>query len=345
MKGGEKSLNNVKHAQKLNTSKKNNMMDFSSITPEVLLELKSRGVTPQQIADLAIQQGQQVPPIVLAAIEQDKKTSVTNQQVINNNIVEQQKNEYIQMSKEPITKRTSSVGYVFSDLLMDDLKREVERTQGSFLIGVNILKLFKDFKNIISPDQTLQELEKKKKEKKLTSNEVFNKYGEFLDQDYEEILKSKLGYRNTSGIQHLPELKLDEKSTFDEIIDESKEYADIGNKGKITPYGLLIMTRMLYKYKKNDAQWIRVATVLELIYKFLGGNQSRQHFFNSRDEIPILALLDLEEFYNTDHIFMLPKELEEFKKNLEYYKYDIAQSIEKKLGVSGNIVENLNKKK
>ena len=28
---------------------------------------------------------------------------------------------------------------------------------------------------------------------------------------------------------------------------------------------------MLYKYRNNNAQWFRVATVLELIYKYLGG--------------------------------------------------------------------------
>ena len=31
---------------------------------------------------------------------------------------------------------------------------------------------------------------------------------------------------------------------------------------------------------------------------------------------------DLEEFYNTDHIFMTVKELETFKKSLDFYKYD-----------------------
>ena len=166
MKGGEKSLNNVMHAPQQNNGKKNNMMDFSSITPEVLIELKSRGVTPQQIAELAIQQGQKVPPIVIAAIEEDKKTS-PQQQSITNNTLQQQTTEYREMSSKPIVKRTSSVGYVFSDLLNADLRREVEITQGSFLIGVNIIKLFKDFKSIISPDKTLQELEKKKKRKNI----------------------------------------------------------------------------------------------------------------------------------------------------------------------------------
>ncbi len=345
MKGGEKSLNNIMHDSSANKPKKNNIMNLSGLTPEILIELKSKGVTPQQIADLALKQGQPVPPLVVAAIQANTQKKPITSQPINNTELQQQTDEYTQMSKQPITKRTSSVGFVFSDLLKDDLERLVQRTQGSFLIGVNLIKLFKEFSKIINPDQTLRSLEANKKTKKNTSNEVFKKYGEFLDQDYEEILKTKLGYRNSSGVAHLPELKLDETSTFDEIIDESKSYADIGYKGKITPYGLLIMTRMLYKYKKNEAQWIRVATVLELIYKFLGGTQSRQHFFNSRDEIPILALLDLEEFYNTDHIFMIPKELDEFKKNLEYYKYDISQSIEKKLGISGDFVESLNNKK
>lgn len=349
MKGGEKNLSNIMHSSdNIKKKKESNQMNFSKITPEVLIDLKSKGVTPEQIAELALQQGQEVPPIVLSAIQYNKgNTSQSLPNIANVNMstnLEKQQTKYEELSKKPIIKRSTSFGYVFSDLLMDDIKREVKRTQGSFLIGVNLLKLFQDFKKIINPDTTLQEKETQKTDKK-TSNEVFKKYGEFLDQDYEEILKSKLGFRDSSGISHLPELKLDETSTFDEIIDESKEYADIGYKGKITPFGLLIMTRMLYKYKKNEEQWIRVATVLELIYKFLGGNQSRQHFFNSRDEIPILALLDLEEFYNTDHIFMLPKELDEFKKNLEYYKYDISQSIEHKLNRVGNIVENLNQKK
>jgi hypothetical protein len=41
------------------------------------------------------------------------------------------------------------------------------------------------------------------------------------------------------------------------------------------------MTRMLYKYRKNNAQWFRVATVLELIYKYLGIGQQRAAFFKN----------------------------------------------------------------
>jgi hypothetical protein len=130
-----------------------------------------------------------------------------------------------------------------------------------------------------------------------------------------------MGYRG-SDVPMLPEEKLNEYSSFDEVLDESKKYADSAFKGIITPIGLLIMTRMLYKYRKNNAQWIRVATVLELIYRYLGSSKSRQEFFRERNEIQIQSLIELEEFYNTDHIFMTEKELAEFKKSLKFYKYD-----------------------
>ena len=88
---------------------------------------------------------------------------------------------------------------------------------------------------------------------------------------------------------------------------------------------------MLFKYRKSNAQWFRVATILELIYKYLGLNQTRENFFNTKYEIPIMSLMDLEEFYNTDHIFMTEKELSKFKKDLNFYKYDTKLDIVGKL--------------
>ena len=140
-----------------------------------------------------------------------------------------------------------------------------------------------------------------------------------------------MGFRG-SDMQLLPENKLTNYSTFYEIIDESKKYAtSSGFDNKITPYGLLVMTRMLYKYRKSNAQWFRVATILELIYKYLGLNQPREGFFNTKYEIPIYSLMDLEEFYNTDHIFMTDKELTKFKSDLNFYKYDTKLDIGIKL--------------
>jgi len=157
---------------------------------------------------------------------------------------------------------------------------------------------------------------------KKDSSQIFKRTGEWIDVNYDDILKNKLGNRGSS-VPLLPEEKLTDYSTFFEIIDESKKYStESGFDGKITPYGLLIMARMLFKYRKNNSQWTRVATILELIYKYLGTDQTREYFFKSKDEISIMSLMELEEFYNTDHIFMTDKELTEFKKNLEFYKYN-----------------------
>ena len=41
--------------------------------------------------------------------------------------------------------------------------------------------------------------------------------------------------------------------------------------------------------------------------------------------------MELEEFYNTDHIFMTEKELEKFKKDLIFYKYDKKVDIGKQI--------------
>ena len=43
-----------------------------------------------------------------------------------------------------------------------------------------------------------------------------------------------------------------EYQTLYEILSESKKYSDRGFNGKITPYSLLIMTRMLFKYRNNN---------------------------------------------------------------------------------------------
>jgi len=306
--------------------------------------MQQQGMPPQQVMDpqmmmmMQQQQQQEQQQYQKAKTNLNKYPAMMDLQTYG----DYKKAEKEERKRKP-QKRANMYGYVFSDLLREDIMRDMKRTQGSFLIGVNLSNLFKEFRKMVATDKTLEELEKEKqmKGKSKNSEETFKKVGEYVDVDFDKILTRKMGFRNDSNTSLLPEIKLDRTSTFDQIIDESKHYADIGYKGKITPYGLLIMTRMLFKYKKNIAQWMRVATVLELIYKYLGGTQTRQNFFNNRDEIPILSLMDLEEFYNTDHIFMTEKELLTFKTNLDYYKYDITKKIEMKLAKVGDTVENL----
>ena len=214
-------------------------------------------------------------------------------------------------------------GYVFSDLISEDLLRDVKRTQGSFLIGLNLNNLFNEMRKMVVSNKKYRDPKTKKLSLPIEHNseELFKRMGEYVNVDFEKILDYKMGYRG-SDIPLLPEEALNDYSSFYEVLYESKKYAEKGYNGDIIPLGLLIMTRMLYKYRKSNAQWFRVATILELIYKYLSDNQTRAEFFKNKDEIPVLSLIELEEFYNTDHIFMTENELKKFKQELNFYKYD-----------------------
>jgi hypothetical protein len=323
-------------------------MDLQALTQQDIEALMQQGIMPEQIAQLAQEQGQPIPPIVLEMLAQapgstdlmappgsemgtpqksipSSKTSTfpammdlpTYAQY--KDIERKEKEEKLKFGAH----KPQVFGYVFSDLISEELLRDMKRTQGSFLIGVNLNNLFDTFREMIRMN------EKGEKVKKITnSNEIFRRVGEYVNVDFDKILDKKMGYRG-SNVPMLPEQELNEYSSFSEIISESKKYADSGLNGKVTPFGLLIMTRMLYKYRKNNAQWIRVATVLELIYKYLGNNQTRLVFFKNKEEVPLQSLMDLEEFYNTDHIFMTETELHEFKKELDFYKYDPKTNLQK----------------
>lgn len=323
-------------------------MDLQGLSQQDIEALMQQGIMPEQIAQLAMEQGQPIPPIVQQMMSANGATPPDMSQTKGQPIVVEQQPSSSKTSKFPAmmdlptyaqykdvekqerklklgAHKPNVYGYVFSDLISEDILRDMKRTQGSFLVGVNLSNLFNEFRNIIKDD------EKGKKNPKLTNSEdIFKRVGEYVNVDFNKILDRKMGYRG-SDIPLLPEKELTENSSFYEVIDESKKYADMGYDGKITPMGLLIMTRMLYKYRKNNAQWIRVATILELIYKYFGKGQNRVEFFKNKDEIPIISLMDLEEFYNTDHLFMTEDELHKFKRDLDFYKYDPKTDIKKKI--------------
>jgi hypothetical protein len=313
-------------------------MDLQSLTQADVEALMQQGIMPEQIAQLAQEQGQPVPPIILEMLsqapsgmnmmppemgspQQSMRPSKTNKfpAMMDLPTYAQYKDAERKEREEKLkfgAHKPQVFGYVFSDLISEELLRDMKKTQGGFLIGVNLNNLFNTFREMVRMD------EKGEKRNKMTdSEEIFKRVGEYVNVDFDKILDKKMGYRG-SDVPMLPEQELNEYSSFYEIINESKKYADLGLNGKVNPFGLLIMTRMLYKYRKNNAQWIRVATVLELIYKYLNNGQQRAEFFKNKEEIPLLSLMDLEEFYNTDHIFMTESELHKFKTELDFYKYD-----------------------
>ena len=334
-------------------------MDLQSLTAQDIQALINQGITPEQIAQIAIEQGQPVPPLVLSMLQEEptqgqpqdmqqmqqgppgpSPVSPPGQSIQGKTskfpaIMDAPTyDKYRQVEKlerqNKMGSHTPNVfGYVFSDLISEEILHEMKRTQGSFFVGVNLSNLFNGFQDRIISDEKSNQTKTTLGEK--DPDKIFKNVGEWIDVDFNKIKETKMGFRG-SDITLLPENKLTKYSTFYEIIDESKKYATTsGFDDKITPYGLLVMTRMLYKYRKSNAQWFRVATILELIYKYLGLNQSREGFFNTKYEIPIYSLMDLEEFYNTDHIFMTDKELSKFKSDLNFYKYDTKLDIGIKL--------------
>jgi hypothetical protein len=333
-------------------------MDLQSLTETDIQALMEQGITPEQIiaqiTELAAAQGQPIPPIIEAMMQQSQgqqgspEQQMQQQQMQGGPPTPSKTNKFPAMmnattygkyrevdkleQKSRIGAHKPNVfGYVFSDLISEEILKDMKRTQGSFLVGVNLSNLFSEFQNMIVDDKYVKSKPIGNPLGKKDSENIFKRTGEWVDVDFDKILDKKMGFRG-SDVPLIPENELTDYSTFYEVIDESKKYASkSGFEGKITPFGLLVMIRMLFQYRKSNAQWFRVATILELIYKYLGNNQSKDAFFSSKDEIPIMALMDLEEFYNTDHIFMTEKELSKFKKELNFYKYDTKIDIGKQI--------------
>jgi hypothetical protein len=54
----------------------------------------------------------------------------------------------------------------------------------------------------------------------------------------------------------------------------------------------------------------------------MSNGATREQFFKSTAKFTEESLLELEEFFKTDHLFMTLDELHEFKKDLEFYRGD-----------------------
>jgi len=364
MKGAEKVGRKIPEFKKEQNIENSNKLNLQDLTEQQLNELLKQGITLDQIAQIAKEQGKPIPQLVISMMEQQglnisnlsslkKEATQTDLKLQNNNFLNKQplnskkyptmmnsteykayqdtvKKEEEEKAKQTQSQKTNVYGYVFSPLLSETLLNDMKRTQGSFFVGVNIANLMNTFRDMIVDSEKKAYKPKSKKMLKANPDSIFNKIGEWVDVDFNTILDKKMGERG-SDVPLLPEKRLTEYSTFYEILSESKKYSDRGFNGKITPYSLIIMTRMLYKYRNNNSQWLRVATVLELIYNYLGDYVSRENYFKNNDEISVISLMDLEEFYNTDHIFMSKSEIKKFKETLNFYKYDKNTDVKKQI--------------
>lgn len=201
--------------------------------------------------------------------------------------------------------------YMFSPLLSEQIKSEKDAIAGSYFIGVNPLKFYNQVKKIIEGKRNNSNM-----------NNTLHSLGNWVDKSrqYNMTQIKDMGYRNDSGIVLKVEDVLTKDSSFKDIITESKKYSSISKQGKITARGLIKMVRLLDKFKREESQWLRVATALEIIFENLGHKNSREKFFKSERIIPEYVIFEIEEFFNTNHIFMNRDEMKEFKDKLSFYR-------------------------
>ena len=186
--------------------------------------------------------------------------------------------------------------------------------QGYYPLGVNIMAFIKQ-NNVDDAEQKISNFENEVSNKK-----TFDKIGEYVDEDYNTVIKTITGERDKLLQKSLfPEKVLTDQSTFREIINESRKYTHDENEVKVTPKGLLKMSKMLNKYG-NEKQWYRVASLLEIMYKYLNEGLSRSEFFGTSFNINKQILQEVEELWKTEHIFITEAEAIKIKKNLSFYK-------------------------
>ena len=183
-----------------------------------------------------------------------------------------------------------------SSIMNSVVKEERDRTEGYYVIGLNIMSVLDYlFKNTSNTN--------KKNNKTKNYKSQFKKLGEFINVNKDEIdyLKPKLlkqSQNNSSNITN--------NTTIKNLATRSTKF---NNAGKISPVGLLTMTRTLFMTKKTEKQWLKVVYLLELIFNNVGRIQhlNREEFFSQKTPLDLELIAELEEIYNTQDIFDVNK--------------------------------------
>lgn len=215
-------------------------------------------------------------------------------------------------------------GFYFSDTLDSQILERARLNEGMFLMGVNLNMLADLYRHIVFKEPLLDE---NGNPIPLPSGDILESgrsedlTGEAYKVNYDKIYRDKMGFRLGPQRPLHPELVLRDDTPFDDIIRESAKYTGASYE-RISPKSLLNMIRVLDEYSKYELQWLRSATAIEIIYKYLSNGMPRQMFFTSESKLTEESLLELEEFFKTDNIFMTLDELREFKHDLNFYRSD-----------------------
>lgn len=232
------------------------------------------------------------------------------------------------MKRAEFKELQDKMGFYFSDALDEQVLYQQRANEGMFLLGTNLAALLDLFRQSIFEKDVPQygldgktPLPRLPKTDILGSGRSYELIGEYVDMDkeYDKLMRDIVGLRLGPEKVLKPEEVLTATSQFDNILDESAKYTGFSSQF-ISPNALFNMTRILDKYKTEETQWLRVATVLEIIYSYMSNGESRKVFFKSTKPLDRSALLELDEFFRTDHLFMSLTELLNLKNSLEFYR-------------------------
>ena len=229
---------------------------------------------------------------------------------------------------------------IFTKLKKRRDEEETKQSEGFYLLGVDfnlILDILKKksvekilqtdypgkFKNENDKQKNKLELEKIQKDLIETDNIVKLKssidvFGEYIDEDADLLAADIMGLQEEISTATLnPEVILNQNSSINQVFEHSKLYKKKHN--NMTPKALYTMVKILYKRKLDNLQWMRIASLCEIIYKFLNKGEPRTIFFSKKYNLHQTILEELDEFWKTDFIFRGSKETTEYRRILEKY--------------------------
>ena len=236
---------------------------------------------------------------------------------------------------------TDSEKYLLNKYIEYSFKERDEEEEGLYLIGTNINTIIDmvtdtfldNIESVDYPGKYKDEKEKQKEEELIAKRKSIQKekqeqaekkpyidrFNEYIDVNYKDVMKNIIGInKDISNVILQPEKVFNERSTFEEILEESKKYQY--NNRNINLKALLNMVKVLFKKKKSVQQWLRVASLCETLYVYFNKGQTRELFFESIKPLDMNTLLDLEEFWKTDFLFRSNREKNIFRNQLDFYK-------------------------
>ena len=227
-------------------------------------------------------------------------------------------------------------GFYFSDAMNDAILHEMRANEGYYLIGVNFNALFDLFSYSFYPESK-PIYDEQGNIIDMPEGDILSKgdsmalVGEWIDKEneYDKLLKDQVGLRLDQNTVLKPEDRLNDKSRFKDIIIEARRYTGLSRK-YLNPLALFNMVRILDKYKHSEIQWLRTATAIEIVYKYMNRGVSRQTFFASRAPLDEAAIMELDEFFKTDHLFMTLDEITLLKSELEFYRFTADKDLNAK---------------